>query len=289
MLNPNESAPLSGPESLARFLLVALALALFAGIVLEAFSFSPAGPVRAQAVGFAWSAKEFLDLIVADWLQAGNSFGDIGAAFSQSGQSIARLRWYEGADSLLVVPGYYGLLIFFGRGYARLAGARSALIQHLLCVPPVAAMVLHLAQTGMTLHAADDLLSVVLPDAEVEDVMLAAFIRWALTAMTLLVVGFAGFAAAVAAKIDRRSRIFMACGPVFALVAAAMILGELLPSTPDPFWGGCLSLVSLVAMVIWRISRSTTDRPSPVVDLWEFLLQIMGLRSEGNRTAPAGG
>lgn len=206
-------------------------------------------------IEFARTALEFSERLRADWtLPAGTAPGWCEAAAARPGlPNTGRLSCQLLFDSLLLVPGYTGLLVFFTLSLVARAGLRGAL-PHALCMPALAAALFDLAENGMTVRAADHLLFLVLADAAVLDVHDAAVVKWWLLAIAAGVVGVAALAAALRAAPAGRALLI---GGAALMLAAAVAWGAglALASPPRPVPGMALVAAGLLVLTVWRLRQ----------------------------------
>jgi hypothetical protein len=229
-----------------------IALTLF-GVAVLSFAFPP---VRSGAsvldIEFARTAELFSQRLAEDWtLPAVGEPGWCEALTAQPGlPNTGRLSCQLLFDSLFLVPGYTGLLIFFTLGLTARAGLRGAL-PHALCMPALAAAMFDLAENGMTVRAADHLLFLVLADAAVQDVYDAALVKWWMLAIAAGVVGGAALAAANAGSSARW--VLVVGAALMATSAVALGVGLSMAQPPRPMVGATLFTTALFALVIWRL------------------------------------
>lgn len=229
-----------------------VALTLF-GVAVLSFAFPP---VRNGAsvldIEFARTAEVFSQRLAGDWtLPAVEEPGWCEALTAHPGlPNTGRLSCQLLFDSLFLVPGYTGLLIFFTLGFTARAGLRGAL-PHALCMPALAAAMFDLAENGMTVRAADHLLFLVLADAAVQDVFDAALVKWWMLAIAA---GLVGGAAVAAAKASSSARWVLVVGAALVLAsAAALCAGLLMAQPPRPTVGTVLMAMGLLSLIIWRL------------------------------------
>jgi hypothetical protein len=137
----------------------------------------------------AGSATAFKAVVLQDWLQAPLVDG--------TAASFWRLRGNLFVDSVLFVPAYVSLLVFFTLAFGPPLALHPTRRQ-LLCVPAVAAGLFDIAENGMTGRALDDLVEFALVDTTVADVSLAARIKWVLLGLALVVLAWRALATAAA-------------------------------------------------------------------------------------------
>jgi len=148
---------------------------------------SPRGfAVSILPLELAGSAAAFKAVVLQDWLQAPLVDG--------TAVSFWRLRGNLFVDSVLFVPGYVSLLVFFTLAFGPPLALHPTWRQ-LLCVPAVAAGLFDIAENGMTGRALDDLVEFALVDTTVADVSLAARIKWVLLGLALAVLAWRALAA----------------------------------------------------------------------------------------------
>lgn len=137
-----------------RWILVLAAVALLAVGATQPWG------VSAVPLELAPSALHFRRILLDDWA-AGVAAADI--------TGFQRLRANLLADSLLLVPAYVALLVFFTLAYGPSPQRHPALRQW-LCVPAVVAGLFDIAENSMTGRALDELMHSSLSDATVADI-----------------------------------------------------------------------------------------------------------------------
>ena len=189
----------------------------------------------------AGTAAAFKAAVLQDWLQAPLVDG--------TAASFWRLRGNLFVDSVLFVPGYVSLLVFFTLAFGPPLALHPTRRQ-LLCVPAVAAGLFDIAENGMTGRALDDLVEFALVDSTAADVSLAARIKWVLLGLAFVVLAWRALATA-ADDGPWRAGAAVLC----ALAAVAFVVG------------GAISLVVLVnaglgaallgvGLLCWRALRA---------------------------------
>jgi hypothetical protein len=249
-------APAPRADLRARVLLCLFVALALAGVAMLQFVFPPLRDgATVVDIEFARSAREFGQRLASDWtLPAGQAPGWCEAAGARTDRpNTGRLSCQLLFDSLLLVPGYTGLLVFFTLGFAVRAGLGGAL-PHALCMPALAAGLFDLAENGMTVRAADHLLTLVLADAAVLDVHDAAVVKWWLLAIAAGVVGVAALAAALRAAPAGRA---LLVGGAALMLAAAVAWGAglSLAVPPRPQIGMALVAAGLLVLVVWRLRQ----------------------------------
>lgn len=254
-------------ETRARAVLWLLAALALAGAALLQVVFPPLRDgATVVDIEFARSAFEFSQRLAEDWTwPAGPAPGGCEALAARPGlPNTGRLSCQLLVDSLLLVPGYTGLVVFFTLGLAARAGLAGAL-PHALCMPALAAGLFDLAENGMTVRAADHLLFLVLADTAVRDIHDAALVKWWLLAIAAGVVGCAGLAAALWSP--RAGRTLLVAGAALMLAAAvAWGAGLSIAPAPRPQAGMALAAAGLLVLVVWRLRRPPGRLPVPVHD-----------------------
>lgn len=233
-------------EARARVILWLLAGLGLAGLLLLAFPLAPLHHRATAAVDIelADSAQAFSTLLQRDWLRPGDL------------PDFPRLRAHLIADSLLLVPGYAGLLVFFALGLAARAGMGGPW-PHAMALPAVAAGLFDVVENGLTARAAEHLVSFGLSDAAVLDVRAASLLKWWLVALSCVLVGAmaAGLARRRDAPAGRRwllagGLLLLACGLGLAL---GCTWGPAWAGRPVPDVGALLLVPGLAALVVWRL------------------------------------
>ena len=253
----------------ARWLLIALLAYAGIAMLLLATVLAPPGPgADPVSLELASSAGEFRQQLAADWLQQGHHVCGIGDAHDASGASVNRLRCHLFVDSIGLVPGYVGLLLFFTFALCRVAGLRGPLAPHLLGVPIVAAGLFDVAENGMAQGAADDWLHAVLADAAVLDVRSASVTKWGLLALAVAVLALLSLRVARLAWHDPRNPHHgLGTGPLLALATFALALGAVcmgvgpLLRLPAPtLMIGMAATVLACALLAWWQLRGELSR-----------------------------
>lgn len=243
-------------DARARAMLWLLAALALGGVVLLQWAFPPLRDgATVVDIEFARTAHEFSQRLAQDWtLPAGQTPGWCEALAARPGlPNAGRLSCQLLFDSLLLVPGYTGLLVFFTLGFTVRAGLGGAL-PHALCMPALAAGLFDLAENGMTVRAADHLLFLVLADAAVRDVHDAALVKWWLLAIAAGVVGVAALAAALRSAPAGRTALI---GGAALMLAAALAWGAglSLADPPRPQAGMAFVAAGLLMLVVWRLRQ----------------------------------
>jgi hypothetical protein len=183
--------------ALVVLLVIATASTLILWLVL-----SPPGPEgNAVDLELARDQAGFMAVFNQGWRQDTNTLCGLDDNLRPDGHAtdgayFGTLRCHLFADSLGLVPGYVGLLVFFTLLLARIAGVSHVLAVHALCIPAIAAGVFDIAENGMTILAAENLMDGLLVDATVMDVRLASVWKWSLAAAAFAVVGLVAWRAA---------------------------------------------------------------------------------------------
>jgi len=182
----------------------------------------------------------------------------------EQGQAIPLLRSNAFVDSILFVPGYAGLLVFFTLALGSANGVRRrAVLGQLLCVLPVATAFFDIVENGMTVRAADDWLIMLLSDGVVADVRLASLSKWGLSAASFAVVGVMALRAALVRTSQAAGdaptgagrvagRIPLLVGGAASLVAAGLFALGVLGRHSMLELGMGASLVAFVALIAWQ-------------------------------------
>ena len=178
------------------------------------------------------SAAEFKAVLLQDWVQDAHSAGTpdkplspvcgIGLPHVVGGTdkaSFGKLRCNLFVDSLGLVPGYAGLLVYFTLAFAPIA--LSTVRRHLWCGPALAAGLFDIAENGMTARALDDLIFFSLADATVADVRHASQAKWLLLALALTVLAYRTWRAGGAGETTWRR----VSAVLLAAAAPALVLG----------------------------------------------------------------
>src|SRR5262245_10997986 len=169
-----EAAVAPGREQRRRWVLLTLVVLAVAGVVTLAFL----KPHDAKLVELelAGNAAAFEQQLMLGWVKTCEGPG------CEQPRDITLLRSNAFIDSILFVPGYAGLLVFFTLALGSANGVRRrAVLAQLLCVLPVATAFFDIVENGMTVRAADDWLAMLLSDGVVADVRLASLSKWGLS------------------------------------------------------------------------------------------------------------
>lgn len=162
---------------LRRCLLGLLLLMTVAAIIgLSSVAQSPRNHASPADMELTTSAAQFRELANASWATLNDD---------KSIKDYEALRLNLLLDSVLLVPGYVGLLIVFTLALG--PSRHHAWLRQCLCVPAVGAGLFDLAENSMTGQALDDLIHRSLVDATVLDVTLASRLKWGLLALALLI------------------------------------------------------------------------------------------------------
>ncbi|RSZ32758.1 MULTISPECIES: hypothetical protein [unclassified Variovorax] len=154
------------------------------------------------------------------WMTPGNALEALGQAARPFEFSQVRARWGESlvllrrvllVDSMLIVPGYVGLFIFFARRVfarvGRLDDGRDDinLSFHLAIAIQVFAGLVDLVENGVIMRAAEDSKAGVLADAMLVDLRLLTALKWGTLGAAWLVLGWKAFFARLAIPALERS------------------------------------------------------------------------------------
>lgn len=187
------------------------------------------------------SAAAFRDMVVNGWQE-------IGTVAPGGAPSFWRLRGTLFVDSVLFVPAYVSLLLFFTIGFMPV-GDGDSMRRQLIGVPAVSAGLFDIAENGMTGRALDDLIDFALVDATVADVSLAARVKWALLALALALLAWRVF---VNRAGDAPWRLVAAAAS--AAVALLFAYGAA-RSTAGVLEAGMLLLLPALGILSWRALR----------------------------------
>lgn len=258
MMDPSARAQASArpAERRARLILAALVGLSLLGLACLFGLLPPYGGSQAALdIELQSTAQGFKQQLLAHWASGDASACGDGSALGSGRPNIGRLRCHLLADSVLLVPGYVGLLVFFTLSLSGMAGRRGYL-PHLLCLPAVAAGLFDLAENGMRARAAEQLLYFVLADESVLDVRAASLSKWWLLSASAMLV--AGLALGLWARLGKPGR--------QGLAGAALLLGGLLmgaaalawawtlsaSARPQPIWGMAAMAAGLLSLLVWR-------------------------------------
>ncbi len=172
-------------EMRGRWILGALLALGIGGALLLALVLDPPGP-KGDAVSLELARDEagFASAFAEGWREEPATLCGFGARHAPNGSGFGTLRCHLFVDSLLFAPGYVGLLVYFTMVLSRIGPGRRALVVHLLCGPAVAAGLFDIAENGIAILAAEDLMVGLLADATVHDLRLASLCKWALVALS---------------------------------------------------------------------------------------------------------
>jgi hypothetical protein len=187
------------------------------------------------------TAVAFKTLVERDWMPSDTPAG--------VAPRFWRLRGNLFADSVLFVPAYVGLLLFFTLAFGPPAALQPSRRQ-LLCVPAVAAGLFDIAENGMTGRALDDLIELALVDATTADVSLAARIKWVLLGVALLLLAWRVFANAAPERPWRALAAVLCAGAGLAFAAGGAASWQMAIGTGLPLALGGLGLLA------WRALRA---------------------------------
>lgn len=187
------------------------------------------------------SAAAFRELAVNGWQE-------LGTVAPGGVPSFWRLRGNLFVDSVLFVPAYVSLLLFFTLGFMS-RGDGDSVRRQLLGVPAVAAGLFDIAENGMTGRALDDLIDFALVDATVADVSLAARLKWALLALALLLLAWRVF-------VNRAGDApWRGVAAALSAVVALLFAYGAARSVPGVLDAGLLLLLPALALLSWRALR----------------------------------
>jgi hypothetical protein len=216
-------------------------------------------------IELARDAQGFEQALAIGWRSTGGTTCGIGEAADIKGASINRLRCHLFVDSMFFVPGYVGLLGLLTLSLARRAGMHNVWLCHLLCVPAVAAGLFDIAENGITIVAAEELLIRLLSDATVLDLRLASLTKWWLAAAAFALVGLLALRAVRSVADDATTRRWQRWGGGLAIaaaiaLAAALVVAHGAAGDPRPEFGMLLAVLAALALARWRW-RSSDPNP----------------------------
>jgi len=239
-----------------RRIVAAWLLAMFTALLVLAAVLRPYNGQSPATIELARDAQGFAQALATGWRSTGGSTCGIGEAADAKGASINRLRCHLFVDSLVFVPGYVGLLVLLTLALARCGGIEAVWLRHLLCVPAVAAGLFDIAENGITIVAAEELLMRLLSDATVLDVRLASLIKWWLAGLAFACVG--GLALfALRRVVEPRERRWLRIGGWLAVIGAVVLACALVVSAieavdPRPEFGMAVALLAALALGRWH-------------------------------------
>ena len=238
--------------------LIAAVSTLALGMVL-----TPPGPGgNAVELELARNEAGFAEAFARGWRQENDQLCGLNdqlepAGYAPDGLFFGTLRCHLFVDSLGFVPGYVGLLTLFTLLMAPIAGLRRTLLVHALCVPAIAAGLFDIAENGMTILAAENLMDGLLVDATVQDVRLASLCKWSLVAAAFAVLAVLAWravatsrTAGVSAWALRIAAVGAALCAVILVTGLASALYSLLAPAMIP---GAIALALLAG---WRFASS---------------------------------
>jgi hypothetical protein len=238
------------------YLWVLLGLGIVA-MTLLATVLGPPGPEgSAVEIELARDAAGFAEAFRKGWAESTDTLCGLGADYTADGKSFGTLRCHLLVDSIGLVPGYAGLLIFLTALLHRVGRVRSNLLKHVLCVPAAAAGLFDIAENGMTVIAAEDLVAGLLADATVADVRLASLLKWSIVAVAFAVLALLAWRAAGREREGKRIAWPLQAAAVAAASGAALIAAGIAGS-----WNGLLApgmlpaIVALALLAWWRLRK----------------------------------
>jgi hypothetical protein len=169
--------------------IVAVLLVLgIVGTILLGAVFKPPGPEgSAVTLELAADSEAFEAALSEGWRQDQAKLCGSGAQYDPNGSGLGTLKCHLLLDSVLFVPAYAGLLIYFTMALSRIGPGRRDIVAHLACVPAVAAGLFDIAENGMAVLAAVDFMDGFLTDVTVADVRVASLAKWSLVALAFAV------------------------------------------------------------------------------------------------------
>jgi hypothetical protein len=155
------------------------------------------------------------------------------------------------------VPAYVGLLTLFTLLLAPIAGLRRTLLIHALCVPAIAAGLFDIAENGMTILAAENLMDGLLVDGTVQDVRLASLCKWSLVAAAFAVLAVLAGRAVAACRTAGVSAWPLRVAAVGAALCAVMLVAGLALAFYSLLAPGMISgAIALALLGGWRFASS---------------------------------
>lgn len=244
-----------------RVVLVVLVLLALASVLVLRIALVPHGKADIVRLELATSGADFKAALLADWQQEAQDpaypndpsktldplcgLGLPHAAGSAAVPHFGQLRCNLFVDSLGLVPGYVGLLVYFTLSFVPLAW--GTVRRHLCCGAALAAGLFDIAENGMTARALDDLILFVLADATVADVRHASQAKWLLLALACAVLGYLLFWHGAAAG-DRAWR--RRAAVLVAAAAPLLVAGAYIWRTGIGL--GLLAMMVALAVLAWR-------------------------------------
>jgi hypothetical protein len=241
-----------------RVVLVVLVTMAVASALLLRCAFTPREGADIVQLELASSGADFKSTLLAHWQQEAKDPVDPSKVLSRicgrglphyTGSAVApnfgKLRCNLFVDSLGLVPGYAGLMVYFTLSFVPLAW--GTVRRHLCCGMALAAGLFDVAENGMTARALDDLIHFVLSDATVADVRHASQAKWLLLAMACALLGHLLFRYGAAAG----DRAWRRCAALLLAIAAPLLLsGAYVWRTGIGL--GMLAFVVALAVLTWR-------------------------------------
>lgn len=229
---------------------------LFAALLVLVAVLRPYHGQNPATIELARDAQGFAQALADGWRSSGGGTCGVGETPDAKGASINRLRCHLFVDSLAFVPGYVGLLVLLTLALARRAGIGNVWLRHLLCVPAVAAGLFDIAENGITIVAAEELLLRLLSDATVLDVRLASLIKWWLAGLAFAGVGVLALLASRRTPEPSERRWLRVGGGLAAagavLLAAALGVASAAAIDPRPEFGMAVALLAALALGRWH-------------------------------------
>lgn len=241
---------------LGLFFILALVSALLLGILL-----TPPGPGgNAVDLELARDEADFAEAFARGWRQESNEMCGLNnqlkpAGYARDGQYFGTLRCHLFVDSLGFAPGYVGLLTIFTLMLAPIAGIRHRLVVHALCVPAIAAGLFDIAENGMTILAAENLMNGLLVDAVVLDVRLASLCKWSLVAVAFAVLALLAWRAVATCRTSGVSAWPLQVAAVGGALCTVMLAVGLVSVTYGLLASGMVpGAVALALLGWWRFA-----------------------------------
>jgi len=239
-------------------LLIAVVSMLVLGMVL-----TPPGP-GGNAVDLELARNEagFADAFARGWRQENDRLCGLNdqlqpAGYAPDGRYFGTLRCHLFVDSLGFVPGYVGLLTLFTLLLAPIAGLRRPLLVHALCIPAIAAGLFDIAENGMTILAAENLMDGLLVDATVQDVRLASLCKWSLVAAAFAVLTVLAWRAIATRLIAGASAWPLRVAALGAALCAVMLVAGLASAFYGLLAPGMLpGAIALALLGGWRFASA---------------------------------
>lgn len=264
-MSPQTALPREWDKRGRRILAVLLALGIGGALLLGLVIGPPGSNGSAVSLELARDESAFGAAFSDGWREDKPTVCGFGAKADPNGTGFGTLRCHLFVDSIVFVPGYIGLLVYFTMVLSRIGPGRRAIVVHLLCAPAVAAGLFDIAENGMAVLAAEDFMNGLLADATVHDVRLASLCKWSLAALS-----FAALAVISWAAVDDVKNMGGAAWPLqlaalgAASCAVLLVIGVAAAKYSLLAPGMLPAMLAMALLAWWRFSKfpQTADRPT---------------------------